>query len=81
MREPAPPPSSACAIPGPPSGDGELVHAPRLMEAEDVATLLGMTVAWVWAKSRSGEIPAIKLGRNYRYRRESVLRWIEELEA
>lgn len=80
MRDPAHP-SPRPAILDPLRGDDELARVPRLMEAEDVAALLGMTVAWVWAKSRSGELPAIKLGRNYRYRRERILRWIEELEA
>ncbi len=34
-----------------------------LLTAEDVADLLGVTVAWVYAQSRSGRIPTVNLGR------------------
>jgi excisionase family DNA binding protein len=51
------------------------------MNAEQVAELLGMDVEWVWKMSRRGEIPTITFGRFRRYRREAILRWLEELES
>lgn len=57
------------------------VILPRLMNAEQVADLLGMDVEWVWKMSRRGEIPTITLGRSRRYRRDAILRWLEEIEA
>jgi excisionase family DNA binding protein len=52
-----------------------------LLTADDVAALLGVTAAWVYAQSRAGSIPTVKLGRYYRYRREAIDRWIERQEV
>jgi excisionase family DNA binding protein len=61
--------------------DGPIVVVPRLMTAEQVAELLGMDIEWVWKMSRRGEIPTITLGRSRRYRRDAILRWLEERES
>jgi excisionase family DNA binding protein len=61
--------------------DDPIVTVPRLMNAEQVAELLGMDVEWVWKMSRRGQIPTITLGRSRRYRREAILRWLEERES
>jgi predicted DNA-binding transcriptional regulator AlpA len=52
----------------------------RLLDAHDVAEMLGVKVAWVWAKTRSGEIPYVPLGRYKKYRVEAIQAWLEELE-
>jgi excisionase family DNA binding protein len=52
----------------------------RLLIAEEVAELLGVTPAWVYEQSRAGRIPTVTLGRYRRYRREAISAWIEELE-
>ena len=52
-----------------------------LLTAEDVAELLGVTVAWVYAQSRSGRIPTVNLGRYRRYRREAIEAWIRTIES
>lgn len=52
-----------------------------LLTAEEVAELLGVTTAWVYAQSRAGAIPTVKLGRYYRYRREAIDRWLESQEV
>jgi excisionase family DNA binding protein len=52
-----------------------------LLDAEEVGELLGVPRSWVWAQSRRGTIPTVRLGRYRRYRREAIERWIEELEA
>jgi excisionase family DNA binding protein len=53
----------------------------RLLSAEDVAEILGVTTSWVYAQSRAGQIPTVRLGRYYRYRRDAVQRWIETREV
>jgi excisionase family DNA binding protein len=63
------------------ASDVPIVTVPRLMNAEQVAELLGMDVEWVWKMSRRGQIPTITLGRSRRYRREAILRWLEERES
>jgi excisionase family DNA binding protein len=52
-----------------------------LLTAEDVAELLGVTVAWVYAQSRVGRIPTVNLGRYRRYRREAIEAWIRTIES
>ncbi len=52
-----------------------------LLTAADVANMLGVTEAWVYAQSRAGKIPTVKLGRYRRYRLEAIERWIEDNES
>lgn len=56
------------------------VDADALMTAEDVARLLGVNVAWVYAQSRRRKIPTVTLGRYRRYRRSAIERWVEGIE-
>ena len=53
----------------------------RLLDAGEVSELLGVSREWVYAQSRAGRIPTVKLGRNVRYRRETIVRWLGDLEA
>ena len=52
-----------------------------LLTAGELALLLRVTPAWVYAQTRAQRIPHVSLGRYRRYRRSAVLGWIEELEA
>lgn len=53
----------------------------RLLTAEEVADTLGITTDRVWALTREGTLPAVKLGRRtYRYRVAAVAAAIEDLE-
>jgi excisionase family DNA binding protein len=60
--------------------NGVSVTVERLLTAEDVASMLGVPKAWVYAASRRGELPTVRLGRYRRYRREAVEAWIEQQE-
>lgn len=51
-----------------------------LLDAGEVSHLLGVSREWVYAQSRQRTIPCIRLGRSVRFRREAVLRWLEEME-
>lgn len=51
------------------------------MSAHEVAALLGVPVSWVYAQTRAGRIPTVRLGRYYRYRREAIEAWIATLET
>jgi len=53
----------------------------RLLDAQDVADLLGVPKTWVYAQTRRGTIPSVKLGRYSRYRREAIVSWVEANEA
>jgi excisionase family DNA binding protein len=52
----------------------------RLLNAEDVANLIGMTPGYVYDLSRRGRIPTITFGRTRRYRREAIEEWLVEQE-
>jgi excisionase family DNA binding protein len=53
----------------------------QLLSADEVAEMIGMTTDYVYDLSRRGQIPTITFGRKRRYRRESVVRWLENLEG
>ncbi len=57
------------------------VAAPgRLMTAEETAERLAVPKSWVYAETRAGRIPHVKLGRYYRYRRDAIDQWVADLE-
>jgi excisionase family DNA binding protein len=51
-----------------------------LIDAGEVAQMLGMTVDWVYEQSRRGRIPTITLGRFRRYRRAAIEAWLLSIE-
>jgi excisionase family DNA binding protein len=56
-------------------GDGR-----QHMTAEELAVRLHVTLAWVYAETRAGRIPHLKLGRYVRYRRSTIAAWEREKE-
>jgi excisionase family DNA binding protein len=52
----------------------------RLLTAAEVAELLNVKPSWVRAATRDGRLPCITLGRYRRYRRETMLAWVEKQE-
>jgi excisionase family DNA binding protein len=52
-----------------------------LWTAHEVAELLGVSHEYVWQLSREGRIPTVSLGRTRRYRPESILAWLEQIES
>ena len=52
-----------------------------LLTAEEVAALLRVTPAWVYAQTRRHRIPHLRLGRYVRYRRETLDSWMEQVES
>lgn len=54
---------------------------PSLLNAQQVAAMIGMSPEWVWEASRRGEIPTVTLGRYRRYRPEAIETWLREKES
>ena len=52
----------------------------RLLTASDVAELLAVPERWVREHTRDGLIPHVRLGRYVRYRKDAVVRWLDEHE-
>lgn len=57
------------------------VAAQKNLSAGEVARMIGMTTSYVYDLSRRGRIPTITFGRQRRYRKAAVLRWLEEIEG
>lgn len=57
------------------------VSKASLLHVEDVAALLGVSKAWVYAEVRAGRVPHVKLGRYVRFRRESIEEWLCAIET
>lgn len=49
----------------------------RLLDARDVAELLGVKETWVRDAAREGRIPHVRIGRYVRFRLADVQEWIE----
>jgi excisionase family DNA binding protein len=52
----------------------------RLLIAGEVAQLLRVTTAWVYAETRSRRLPHVRLGRYVRYRACAINEWLAEQE-
>jgi len=50
---------------------------PKLLTVPEVAELLRVPVSWVYARTRTRELPVYKLGRHIRFPREELLAWID----
>ena len=53
----------------------------EVITADEVAALLRMTPAWVYAETRRNRIPHMRLGRYFRYRRSAIDAWMSALEG
>jgi excisionase family DNA binding protein len=53
----------------------------RLLVAGEVAAMLRVTTGWVYAQTRAGRMPCVRLGRYYRYRAVAIDAWLEEVEG
>jgi excisionase family DNA binding protein len=63
------------------SGQKQAPVRGELLTAEEVAALLRVTPAWVYAETRRHRIPHIRLGRYVRYRSDAIFLWMDELEG
>jgi excisionase family DNA binding protein len=51
-------------------------HLPEIMTIEEVAEYLRVPVSSLYKLAQQGKIPASKVGRHWRFRREFIDRWI-----
>ena len=50
---------------------------PRLLTAREVSEATGLAPWRIYELSRDGNIPAVSVGRSYRYSAPALLEWIE----
>jgi excisionase family DNA binding protein len=55
--------------------------AQQLMTVEDVATYLQLNTQTVSRMAARGELPAVKVGRHWRFRRETLDKYLDEEAA
>ena len=60
--------------------DADPLPAERLLDAAEVAALLGVPKSWVYAETQAGRLPHVTVGRYRRYRRDALNAWIAEHE-
>jgi excisionase family DNA binding protein len=47
-----------------------------ILVAAEVAALLRVTTAWVYAETRANRLPHVRLGRYVRYRESTIRAWL-----
>jgi excisionase family DNA binding protein len=52
----------------------------KLLTADEVASLMQVTPAWVYAECRRNALPHLRLGRYVRFRRSAIDRWLDGSE-
>jgi excisionase family DNA binding protein len=62
------------------SRNGARADGRKLLVASEVAALLRVTTAWVYAETRANRLPHVRLGRYVRYRASAIDAWITEEE-
>src|SRR3954464_10779885 len=72
--------TAACARTGAAMLDVDLLNTDRLLDAAEVAALLGVPKSWVYAETRAGRLPHVRVGRYRRYRRDALNAWIADHE-
>ncbi len=50
----------------------------RVMTVDEVAQYLGVVPDTVYRKARRGEIPAVKMGKMWRFPKETLDRWLND---
>ena len=50
-----------------------------LLSVREVATLLGVRKSMIYQLCHSHRLPALRIGKYFRFRREEVLRWLETM--
>jgi excisionase family DNA binding protein len=50
----------------------------EVLTAEDLAHYLGFNKNWIYRQAEAGELPGVKLGKSWRFKRSVIDRWLEE---
>jgi len=52
----------------------------KLLTADDIAEMLGMSKDWIYEQVRANRIPHVRLGRYVRFRQEAIEEWLRSRE-
>ena len=59
----------------------ETKETKEVMTAEELAEYLSFSKNWVYRKAEAGEIPGVKLGNRWRFKKSVIDKWLEEQMA
>jgi len=59
----------------------ETKETKEVMTAEELAEYLSFSKNWVYRKAEAGEIPGVKLGNRWRFKKSVIDKWLEERMA
>lgn len=55
--------------------------AEPLMSCDDVARFLQVPISWIYDNHRETGLPALRIGRHLRFRREEIDQWLDERKS
>ena len=58
--------------------EGGVSAVERIMTVDEVAQYLGVVPDTVYRKARRGEIPAVKMGKMWRFPKETLDKWLND---
>ena len=64
-----------------PSATTQQHQSLKLLTPDDLVSILGIARVQIIRQSRAGKIPALKIGKAYRYRPASIEQWMAEQEC
>jgi excisionase family DNA binding protein len=50
----------------------------RLLDAKELAKILGVRPAWVYGQAQRGDLPSFRLGHYRKFKLSEIERWLEE---
>jgi len=53
----------------------------QVLDAEEAASLLGVSAALVRTLAHDGKLPARRVGRSWRFSRQALLQWLADWQA
>lgn len=59
----------------------ELATLPSFLTTEEVLGYLKITPRTIYRLIRTGELPAVRIGRQWRFRREDLDAWVQRQQA
>ncbi len=60
---------------------GQTQTEPLLIDVETAAALLGVRPRLLYGLAARNAVPHVRIGRYVRFRRDSLIRWVEETET
>lgn len=61
-------------------GNAVMADENEFLTAEEVAAFLRIPLSTIYKLTQDQKIPAFKIGKHWRYKKQSILRWVDQQE-